>query len=90
MGIYTGVGYIGLAVSSAAVALGTLPSGADRAVVIVEGGPVRWRDDGTMPTASVGMPLKDGDGMNFDGDLTALRFIRSGATDAVVHISYYR
>ena len=54
MGIYTGVGYIGLAVSSAAVALGTLPSGADRAVVIVEGGPVRWRDDGTMPTASVG------------------------------------
>ena len=43
-----------------------------------------------MPTASVGMPLKDGDGMNFDGDLTALRFIRSGATDAVVHISYYR
>ena len=44
MGIYTGVGYIGLAVSSAAVALGTLPSGADRAVVIVEGGPVRWRE----------------------------------------------
>ena len=27
------------------------------ALIIAEGAPIRWRDDGTAPTASVGMPL---------------------------------
>ena len=49
---------------------------------------VRWRDDGTAPTASVGMPLATGTSLSYDGDLKAIRFIQQTAS-AVLNVSYY-
>ena len=49
---------------------------------------VRWRDDGTDPTASVGMPLAAGVTLQYDGDLSRIKFIQNGGT-AELNISYY-
>lgn len=49
---------------------------------------VRWRDDGTDPTASVGMPLAAGVTLQYDGDLGRIKFIQNGGT-AELNISYY-
>jgi len=49
---------------------------------------VRWRDDGTAPTASVGMPLAAGATIQYDGDLRKIKFIEQTAS-AKINISYY-
>jgi hypothetical protein len=49
---------------------------------------VRWRDDGTAPTASIGMPLAAGVTLQYDGDLSKIKFIESTAS-AVLNVSYY-
>jgi hypothetical protein len=51
-------------------------------------GNVRWRDDGVAPTATIGMPLAAGVTLQYDGDLTRIRFIDNGGT-AELNISYY-
>ena len=58
------------------------------ALIVAEGAPVRWRDDSTAPTASVGMPLAVGVPFQYDGDLTKIRFIEQSAS-AKLNISYY-
>lgn len=58
------------------------------ALIVAEGAPVRWRDDGTAPTASIGMPLAVGVPFQYDGDLTKIRFIEQSAS-AKLNISYY-
>lgn len=58
------------------------------ALIIAEGAPVRWRDDNTAPTASVGMPLAIGVPLQYDGDLSKIKFIQQSAT-AKLNISYY-
>ncbi len=84
-------GYQQLTVSSTAVAP-TLPSGKQiqLMVITVETANVRWRDDGTDPTASVGMPIwLNQTPFAFNGDISRIKFIRQGATDATVNITYY-
>ena len=49
---------------------------------------VRWRDDSTDPTASVGMPLAAGVTLQYDGDLSKIKFIEQTAS-AKLNISYY-
>ena len=58
------------------------------AYIVAETQAVRWRDDGTDPTATVGMPLATGTGFPYDGDLTKIRFIEQTAS-AKLNISYY-
>jgi hypothetical protein len=58
------------------------------ALIIAEGAPVRWRDDNTAPTASVGMPLAVGVPLQYDGDLNKIQFIEQSAS-AKLNISYY-
>ena len=58
------------------------------ALIIAETQGVRWRDDGTDPTSSVGMPLATGVALQYDGDLTKIKFIEQVA-GAVLNISYY-
>lgn len=48
---------------------------------------VRWRDDGTDPTASVGVPLNAGEILNYEGDLSKVKFIRQSA-DATLDVAY--
>ena len=49
---------------------------------------VRWRDDNVAPTASVGMPLAAGVTLQYDGDLSQIRFIEQTAS-AKLNITYY-
>lgn len=58
------------------------------ALIVAETQGVRWRDDGTAPTASVGMPLAVGVPLQYDGDLTNIKFIETAAS-AKLNISYY-
>ena len=81
------LGYQQITSLSAATAL-TIPSGATMALIVPETQAVRWRDDGTNPTASVGMPVAIGESLNYDGDLSRIRFIEQTAS-AKLNISYY-
>jgi len=58
------------------------------ALITAETQGVRWRDDGVAPTASVGMPLAAGVTLQYDGDLTGIRFIEQTAS-AKLNVSYY-
>lgn len=59
------------------------------ALIIAETQGVRWRDDGVAPTTTVGMPLAVGIPLQYDGDLSKIRFIEQTA-GAKLNISYYR
>jgi hypothetical protein len=58
------------------------------ALITPEGQAVRWRDDGVAPTASVGMPLPAGVTLQYDGDITKIRFIEQTA-GAKLNVTYY-
>jgi hypothetical protein len=67
----------------------TVPSGSAFCYVTVEGTNVRWRDDGTAPTASVGMPIYAGQApLLFSGDLSVVKFIQVSAS-ATLNVAYY-
>jgi hypothetical protein len=81
------LGYQQITSLSASTAL-TVPAGATMALIVPETQAVRWRDDGTAPTASVGMPVAVGSFLNYDGDLKNIRFIQQTAS-ATINVSYY-
>lgn len=66
----------------------TVPAGARTAMIRVSGQAVRFRDDGTNPTPTVGVPLEDGDMLTYEGNLTAIRFIEQTSA-AALDIAYY-
>lgn len=69
----------------------TVPSGATIAIAQVETANVRWRDDGTAPTATVGMILTPSTQIVFSGavELAAAQFILQ-AGSPILDISYYK
>lgn len=71
-----------------AVGLTVPDAGATFALIYCEGADVRWRDDGTDPTAAVGMLLADGEVLLYDGPLASIKFFETAA-GAVVNVSYY-
>lgn len=85
------VGYQQVTVSTTAIAL-TVPDGANRAVAVVEAQPLRYRDDSVDPTATVGMLLPAATIFNIESreGLLAFKAIRSGGTDSVLSVSYYK
>ena len=68
----------------------TLPSSDARVAIIrCTTQNVRWRDDGTNPTASVGIPMLPGDmPIAFDGDLNTIKFIEE-TSGGILNVSYY-
>jgi len=66
----------------------TVPTGARAALIVAVTQAVRWRDDGTPPTASVGMPLSKDTPFWYTGDLSAIEFIEVTAS-AELNVSYY-
>lgn len=80
-------GYQQITSLSSATAL-TVPLGATIALIQAETQDVRWRDDGTSPTASVGMIIGAGTTLPYTGDLNAIKFIEATAS-AKLNISYY-
>ncbi len=49
---------------------------------------VRWRDDGTVPTATIGMQLAAGRDMLFTANLATLQLIEE-TPSAEVNVAYY-
>lgn len=78
-------------VSNTAIALpGTIPTVPASALLSVEGSTgIRWRDDGTNPTTAVGHKVAGGGSVVLDCDLSRVKIIRDGASDATVFVSYY-
>lgn len=86
---YAALGYQQITSLSAAAAL-TVPAGATTAVIRAEAQAVRWRDDGTDPTATVGMPVATTDTpLVYTGPLSKIRFIEQ-TSGAKLNVSYYR
>jgi hypothetical protein len=84
------LGYAQLTVSTTAVQLSNVPAAAVGCLIVLNAtNGVRWRDDGQNPTAAVGMLLAGGGTLDYRGTPSRLRFIREGAADAVVNVSYY-
>jgi hypothetical protein len=83
-----------LTVSTAAVGFTAATRGSDRphVHVFVEGGAVRYRTDGTDPTASVGTPLEVGAQLKLNSahDLANVRFIRRDGVDATLNSHFGR
>lgn len=76
-------------ISSTAIGLSP-PAGATKALIQIETGAIRWRDDGTNPTIAIGMKKITGnDGFLYKGDLSAFKWIRDGGVDATAHIAFY-
>lgn len=87
MGLNSALGYQQITSLSAATAL-TIPAGTSYAVIQPETQAVRWRDDGTDPSATVGMQLATGSELTYDGQLSRIKFIETTAS-AKLNISYY-
>jgi hypothetical protein len=67
----------------------TVPAGTTLATICVETAAARYRDDGTAPTASVGLPLAAGACMTYSGPFSALQLIAQSGSP-VATIAYYR
>jgi hypothetical protein len=86
--IYTPLGYEQIINPSAATNL-TVPNAARIIQICVETNSVRYRDDGTAPTASVGMPAAPGTCWQYSGDLVNIQFIQQ-TSPSTLDVSYYR
>lgn len=86
------LGYCQLTSVSSATAIsscsGGIPARAAWAVLCVDTAAIRWRDDGTAPTASVGMPVASGQCFYYSGTFSTLRVIAQTGSP-VVNISFY-
>lgn len=66
-----------------------IPTGTSFLTIKCETQAVRWRDDGTAPTAAVGYPLSVGSELVYDcGNMAALRFI-SQVAGAIINVVAY-
>lgn len=94
-------GYLPIsATSSTAVSLSTFIAAASAAsatlsypkyaLILPETQAIRWRDDGTAPTAAIsgGFPLAVNTPMEYDGELNKLQFIAQAGT-ATINVVLY-
>jgi hypothetical protein len=68
---------------------GGIPAGANVAWISVGSEAIRYRDDGTPPTASVGFPLAAGATLLYVGTPRLIQFIEQKAS-ATVDVLFYR
>jgi len=78
---------VGLTVPAAGSIPGMLQA-PTRCLIVPEAQAVRWRDDGTDPSATVGQPLAVGAELRYDGDLKKIKFFEQAAS-AKLNITYY-
>lgn len=85
------VSTVSLAFTSATYAPAGAPA-ANVALVTLETNPIRFRNDGTAPTASIGHLVSPGQSVEVCGILAVsqMRMIRQGAADGTVMITYLR
>lgn len=83
-------GYEQITISTTALSLTIPNTRVKMAVVLVEAQPLRYRDDGTAPTAAIGTLIQANESFSICGSaLARFQAIRSGATDAVLNVNYY-
>lgn len=70
----------------------TPPVGADKAVIQIEGKDARMRDDGTPPTALLGVRIKTSDPpFVYEADLSKLQIIETGGGAGLeINVLYYK
>jgi hypothetical protein len=69
---------------------GGVPAGANLVVIRTETQAIRYRDDGTAPTAGNGQPIGTADiPFVYEGNLSALQIIQQGA-NATVDVTFYK
>ncbi len=85
------VGYEKLTVDNTVKSL-TVPTDADRALMVLEDGKIRFRMDGTAPTASEGLPFAINDSYTVMGEFNLANFkaIRTDAASGTLYILYFR
>jgi hypothetical protein len=67
-----------------------IPKGANLAVIRTETQAIRYRDDGTAPTATIGQPILTADPpFVYLSTLSALQIIQQGAS-ATVNVVFYK
>ncbi len=67
-----------------------IPAGANVVVIRTEGQAIRYRDDGTAPTAAIGQPILVADPpFVYEGTLAAFQLIQE-AGSATVDITFYK
>jgi len=86
---YTALGCQQITSLASAAPFASVPTGAKLAVVTPEVQPVRYRDDGTAPTASVGPLLYPGLVWSYSGALSAIQFIQTAAS-ATLDVCFYK
>lgn len=90
----TPCGYQQIATLSSATAL-TIPTTlcaantVTFAVIVAEAQAVRYRDDGTDPSATVGQPMAVGVVLEYAGSLSKIKFFEQ-TSGAKLNISYYK
>ena len=67
----------------------TVPAGATLAEICVEGAGIRYRDDGSAATPSLGIPVSPGTCFPYSGPLAALSFSALSGSPTL-DVSYYR
>ena len=85
------VGYEHLAVSSTAVGLASVPTNANKAIIVVEDATIRWRTDSVDPDSSVGTKSYVNTTIVLDGreSVTNFKAIKQGTSDAKLSVNYY-
>lgn len=83
------LGYTQITNLAAAVGLGTIPAGTETVVLQSETQNVRYRDDGTNPTAAVGMILVTNTLYTFTIAQIARMVVIEAAASAKLNISFY-
>lgn len=85
--ISAGAGQYALAISG--VVLLTVPKGSEIAEICVETAGVRYTDDGTTPTSTVGIPVASGSCFQYGGPLNKIQFIAQSGSPTI-DVSYYK
>jgi hypothetical protein len=74
--------------TSSAINLPSIPSNAASYLLSVESAGIRWRDDGTDPTSTVGQPVSAGQALCYGNDPHAVRLIGQTGTPTI-NVTYY-
>lgn len=84
------LGYVQFTAGTIDAATGlTVPAGASFAMITPEAQAIRWRDDGTNPTAAVGQPLAVGSELRYDANgLGRIKFI-SQVAGAILNVTFF-
>lgn len=92
-GQYTSLGYCQLTSLASATLISTcsggIPTGARFAEVCSETVALRYRDDLTSPTASVGMPITASTCFQYAGPLAAFSVIQQAAS-GIIDVTFYK